>query len=38
MTIEQAEYVVANRHLYDDATYHYAVDTLESADRQGMRR
>lgn len=37
MTINEAEYVIANRHLYDDATYHRALDVLESADRQGMR-
>lgn len=35
MTPREAEYVVAHRHEYDDATYHYAIDVLESADRQG---
>lgn len=33
MTVGEAEYVVANRHLYDDATFHLAIETLEHAGR-----
>lgn len=37
MTIAEAEYVLANRHLYDDRTYHFALEVIESAERQGIR-
>lgn len=33
MTLAEARYVLANRHMYPDATYHYALDIVEAADR-----
>lgn len=36
MTTAEALYVLAHRELYDDATYHYALDVVESARRQGL--
>ena len=37
MTLNEAEYVIANRAMYDDRTYHYALEIVESAERQGFR-
>lgn len=36
MTEAEARYVLANRHLYDDRTYHWALDIVEAID--GRRR
>lgn len=33
MTTDQAEYVVVHREMYDDATFHLAIATLEHAGR-----
>lgn len=34
MTLNEARYVIAHRHEYTDATYHYALDIVEVAERQ----
>lgn len=36
MTVAEARYVLANRHMYDDRTYHYALEVVENAERQGF--
>jgi hypothetical protein len=36
MTIREAQYVLAHRQMYNDATYHYALEIVESAERQGI--
>lgn len=36
MTINEARYVVANRHLYADTWVQYALDILDDARRQGI--
>lgn len=36
MTLREALYVLENRHMYTDETYHYALDIVESAKRQGL--
>lgn len=33
MTLAEARYVIANRHYYSNATYHYALDIVEAAER-----
>lgn len=35
MTLREAQYVLEHRQMYDDATFHYALDIVESARRQG---
>lgn len=34
MTLNEARYVLAHRWMYTDATYHYALDVVETAERQ----
>jgi hypothetical protein len=36
MTLREAQYVLEHREMYDDATYHYALEVVESAHRQGI--
>lgn len=36
MTLSEARYVVAHREMYDDRTYHYALEIIEAAERQGQ--
>lgn len=36
MTLNEARYVVAHREMYDDRTFHYALEVIESAERQGI--
>ena len=33
MTLSEAEYVVKNRHAYDDATFHFALEVIDHAER-----
>ena len=36
MTLSEARYVLAHREMYDDKTFHYALEVIESAERQGI--
>ena len=36
MTLSEARYIIANRHMYDMRTYAYALEVIESAERQGI--
>jgi hypothetical protein len=36
VTLNEAKYVLANRHLYDDRMYMWAVEIVETARRQGI--
>ena len=38
MTLSEARYVVAHREMYTTATFLYALEIIESAERQGLRR
>lgn len=35
MTYDEAKYVLAHRHEYPDDMYHYALEVVESVERQG---
>lgn len=37
MTVREAYYVLENRHYYDDATYHYALEIVEQYEREQRR-
>lgn len=36
MTLNEARFVLANRHLYPDSMYHWALEIVETAQRQGI--
>lgn len=36
MTTGEALYVLAHRDMYDDETFHWAIEVVESARRQGL--
>lgn len=36
MTLNDARYVVAHREMYNDRMFHYALEVIESAERQGI--
>ena len=37
MTLEQARFVIKHRSMYSDAWYHYALEVVESYERQADR-
>jgi hypothetical protein len=38
MTLREAHYVLEHRHMYDDRTFHWALEIVETARRQGIDR
>jgi hypothetical protein len=37
MTLNEAHYVIAHREMYDDRTYHYALEIVEQHEREERR-